>query len=39
MVQEVKLGFEAKRDRWNGFDAAEQLHAVKEVFFAFQNNQ
>lgn len=34
VVQHVDLGFEAKRDRWNGYDASEQLEAVKEV-----NNQ
>lgn len=30
VISKVELGFEAKRDRWNGFEAMEQLEAVKE---------
>jgi pre-mRNA-processing factor SLU7 len=30
MLDDMKLGFEAKRDRWNGFNPAEQLELVKE---------
>jgi pre-mRNA-processing factor SLU7 len=29
-VQDVKLGWDAKRDRWNGYDAAEYLNVVKD---------
>ncbi len=31
LVQSVELGFEGKRDRWNGFDPSEQLEQIKEV--------
>ncbi|KAF4549284.1 Pre-mRNA-splicing factor slu7-like protein [Elsinoe fawcettii] len=30
MVQDVKLGWDAKRDRWNGFDATEYDQVVEE---------
>lgn len=33
VVQEVKLGYDAKRDRWNGFDAKE-YDAVIEAYAA-----
>jgi len=30
VVQDVKLGWDAKRDRWNGYDAAEYASVVEE---------
>ncbi|KAI9189881.1 mRNA splicing protein [Blastocladiella emersonii ATCC 22665] len=30
VVQQVDLGFEAKRDRWNGYDAAEHVRLMRE---------
>ncbi|TPX70838.1 hypothetical protein SpCBS45565_g01412 [Spizellomyces sp. 'palustris'] len=30
VVQEVSLGFEAKRDRWNGYDAEEHIRLAEE---------
>ncbi|KAJ3038264.1 mRNA splicing protein [Rhizophlyctis rosea] len=30
VVQSVDLGFEAKRDRWNGYDPQEQLRLIEE---------
>ncbi len=30
VVQEVQLGWDAKRDRWNGYDAAEYKEVVEE---------
>ncbi|KAB8356546.1 hypothetical protein FH972_024129 [Carpinus fangiana] len=29
-VQDVRMGWDAKRDRWNGFDASEYRHVVDE---------
>ncbi|KAK5239382.1 mRNA splicing protein, partial [Cryomyces antarcticus] len=30
IVQDVQLGFDAKRDRWNGYDASEYNNVVEE---------
>ncbi|KEY65849.1 hypothetical protein S7711_05855 [Stachybotrys chartarum IBT 7711] len=30
VIQEVKLGWDAKRDRWNGYDASEYRNVVEE---------
>lgn len=30
VVQDVKLGWDAKRDRWNGYDASEYRNVVEE---------
>ncbi|KAJ5769131.1 hypothetical protein N7520_003690 [Penicillium odoratum] len=30
VVQEVNMGWDAKRDRWNGYDASEYQNVVKE---------
>ncbi|KAF2757340.1 ANTH-domain-containing protein [Pseudovirgaria hyperparasitica] len=30
IIQDVKLGWEAKRDRWNGFDSSEYASIVEE---------
>lgn len=30
IVQDVELGWDAKRDRWNGYDAAEYRHVIEE---------
>lgn len=30
VLQEVKLGWDAKRDRWNGYDAKEYRHVVED---------
>ena len=30
VVQDVRLGWDAKRDRWNGFDAREYMSVVKD---------
>jgi pre-mRNA-processing factor SLU7 len=30
LVQQVELGFEAKRDRWNGYDPSEQQEQIRE---------
>lgn len=30
VVQDVKMGWDAKRDRWNGYDAAEYRNVIEE---------
>ena len=30
VIQEVNLGWDAKRDRWNGYDASEYRHVVED---------
>jgi pre-mRNA-processing factor SLU7 len=30
VIQELDLGWDAKRDRWNGYDASEQLSQIRE---------
>lgn len=30
VIQQISLGFEGKRDRWNGYDSREQLKTVKD---------
>lgn len=30
VIQEVKMGWDAKRDRWNGYDPKEYRHVVEE---------
>jgi pre-mRNA-processing factor SLU7 len=30
IVQDIELGFDAKRDRWNGYNAEEHVNIMKE---------